>query len=83
VAEGAWLNSDQVASSLASTKNDMRFLRFPEVRQRVGLSRSTVWRLTTTGRFPRPYHLSAKAVGWLEPEIDAWIRERAARIGAG
>lgn len=31
----------------------LRLLRFPDVRQRTGLSRSTVWRLERRGEFPK------------------------------
>lgn len=56
-----------------------RFLRLSEVRRRVPYSRATIYRLITAGQFPRPYSLGARAVAWLESEVDAWI---AARVGA-
>jgi prophage regulatory protein len=46
-----------------------------------GLSRSTRWRLERAGRFPRRLRLSANAIGWLEEELLAWLRERAQRRG--
>ena len=49
----------------------------PGVRDRTGLSRSTIWRLERR-RFPKHRQLSANAVGWLEAEIDDWVRSRAA-----
>jgi prophage regulatory protein len=30
------------------------------------------------GTFPKPVKLGPKAVGWVEEEIDAWIRARMA-----
>ena len=30
------------------------------------------------GRFPRPVSLGSRAVGWIEAEVDEWIRERIA-----
>lgn len=53
----------------------MRFLRLADVRSRVGLSRSQIYRLAT-GDFPKAYGLGARAVAWLESDIDAWIRAR-------
>ena len=55
----------------------LRFIRFAGVRDRTGLSRSTIWRLERRGVFPKHRRLSANAVGWLEPEIDEWVRSRA------
>ncbi len=54
----------------------MRILRMPEVLERVGLSRSTVWRLAQADQFPKPVKLGGRAVGWIEEEIDAWIASR-------
>ena len=36
------------------------------------------------GRFPQPVSLGARAVGWIEAEVDEWMRERieASRDGA-
>ncbi len=53
-----------------------RILRTPDVMARTGLGRSTLWRMERDGRFPRRRTISGKMVGWLESEIDAWIRER-------
>ena len=55
-----------------------RFLRLPEVTARTGLSRSTIQVRLAEGRFPRPVSLGSRAVGWLESEVDEWIRERIA-----
>ena len=54
----------------------LRFLRFPAVRARTGLSRSTIWRLEQQGSFPRHRRISKNAVAWLDDEITAWIRSK-------
>lgn len=56
----------------------MRFLRLAEVRARVGYGRATIYRLMAADQFPRSYSLGARAVAWLESEIDAWIEARIA-----
>ncbi len=58
------------------TNPPTRFLRLPEVRSRTGLSRSTIYMRLELGRFPRPVSLGERAVGWIEAEVEAWIRER-------
>ncbi|MCZ0936605.1 MAG: AlpA family transcriptional regulator [Gemmatimonadetes bacterium] len=60
------------------TRGPVRFLRLPEVLDRTGLSRSTIYVRLDQGRFPRPVSLGARAVGWLESEVDEWIQERIA-----
>ena len=57
----------------------IRFLRLPEVQARTGLSRSAIYIRIAQGRFPRPVSLGARAVGWIEAEIEEWMRERIAR----
>ena len=58
------------------TRGQVRFLRLPEVLARTGLSRSTIYVQLEQGRFPRPVSLGRRAVGWIEAEVDDWIRER-------
>jgi predicted DNA-binding transcriptional regulator AlpA len=69
------------ASSATSTPSDNqpRFLRFPEVAERIGLSRSSVWRMERAGQFPQHRRLSSNTVGWWEPEIEEWLRTRGER----
>lgn len=58
------------------TRGQVRFLRLPEVLARTGLSRSTIYVRLDQGRFPRPVSLGGRAVGWIEAEVDEWIREQ-------
>ena len=50
-----------------------RILRLSDVKERTGLSRSTIYLYVSDGIFPRPINLGARCVGWLESEIDTWI----------
>ena len=61
----------------------MLMLRLNEVRRRVGLSRSTIWRLERSGQFVARRRLSANAVGWPEDEIDEWLRTRGCAAAGG
>jgi predicted DNA-binding transcriptional regulator AlpA len=36
----------------------------------------TIYRLEARGEFPRRRQLAGNAIGWLESEVDAWIRSR-------
>jgi prophage regulatory protein len=51
-------------------------LRMPQVRQRVALSRSEIYRLIALGRFPRSVPLGERVRAWDADEIEAWIRDR-------
>lgn len=58
-----------------------RILRLPEVMQRTGLSRSTIYAYMKYGNFPKPIPIGDRAVGWLESAIDEWIEQRASQNG--
>jgi len=55
-----------------------RVLRSREVRDRIGLSRATIWRMVRSGAFPKPVALGPQSVGWLEREVSEWLAARAA-----
>ena len=61
----------------------IRLLRMSQVQARTGLSRSTIRRWVARGLFPQPIKLGENVVGWIEAEIDAWIRERIADTQGG
>jgi prophage regulatory protein len=48
-------------------------LRLPAVKLRTGLSRSTIYLRVAQGSFPAPVSLGARAVGWLESDVDSWL----------
>jgi prophage regulatory protein len=54
-------------------------LRLPAVKARTGLSRSTIYLLVSDGTFPSQVSLGARAVGWVESEIDTWLTHRIAQ----
>jgi prophage regulatory protein len=49
-----------------------------EVLRRTGLKKSTMYALIRVGKFPRQVHKTESTVGWLEAEVENWIREREA-----
>lgn len=53
-------------------------LRLPAVKQRTGLSRSTIYLRVAQGTFPSPVSLGGRAVGWVETEVDEWLARRIA-----
>ncbi len=54
-------------------------LRLPQVRTRTGLSRSTIYARIATGEFPKSIVLGARAVGWLQSEVDQWLARQIER----
>jgi len=58
-------------------------LRLPAVKSRTGLSRSSIYKFVAEGCFPSPVPLGARSVGWIEAEVDQWLRDRVEARRAG
>ena len=54
----------------------MKILRLAAVREKLGISKATVYRWMQTEGFPAPLCLGPRAVGWLESSIDKWLASR-------
>lgn len=66
----------------AHIQSALTIIRRKQVEARTGLSRSSIYaRLRRNPKrpgdydptFPKPVSVGAKAVGWIEAEIDAWL----------
>ncbi|QLG87999.1 AlpA family phage regulatory protein [Chitinibacter bivalviorum] len=50
-----------------------RIMRVKEVALRVGVSRSTIYRMLLKGKFPPSFAISRRCIGWRESDIDDFI----------
>lgn len=57
---------------------NVKMLRIGEVCLRIGLSKSHVRRLIESCGFPSPVPLGPRAVGFVESEVESWLRQRIA-----
>lgn len=55
--------------------SDLQLLRRDEVLKKVGISKSTLYKLIKTDGFPEQVPVGG-SVAWVESEVDAWIRAR-------
>lgn len=55
------------------SSNPERFIKLPEVKRRTSLSTSEIYRRLEAGTFPAQVRLGAKAVAWLDSEVQDWI----------
>ncbi len=62
----------------STAQSPTRILDLNEVRTRIPLSRTQIWRLERTGEFPGRIRLGPNRVGWREDEISSWIESRPA-----
>ena len=56
--------------------NNVKIIRRPEVESITGLSRSSIYAKMENGTFPKGIKLSERSVGWLEHEIQEWLKNR-------
>jgi len=50
-----------------------------------GLGRSMIYQMESEERFPRRVNIGVRAVGWVESEVQDWLRQRidSRRVRAG
>ena len=63
-----------------------RFIRLPEVLNRTGFGRTSIYRKMEDGSFPRsvklggppidPNVFDSRAIAWIEDEVEQWIESR-------
>jgi prophage regulatory protein len=53
-------------------------LRLPQVKTQTGLSRSAIYQRISKQKFPKQIGLGGRAVGWLESDVQNWIKQRLA-----
>lgn len=56
-----------------------RLLRLKAVLDRVGVSKSSLYRMMQDGRFPRPLEITPGWKAWRECDVSKWIEQTAER----
>jgi prophage regulatory protein len=65
------------SSNMQGATNVMNaILRLPGVKKSTGLSRSSIYDKMKRGEFPAPVKIGQRAVGWIEAEVEAWLKTR-------
>src|SRR5262249_43832687 len=81
---GQTIQNGQRATLAAKETSSVKLLRFPQVKAKVGLSRSEIARREEAGDFPRRRTLGKRSCAWVDEEIDQWILERKVQmVGSG
>jgi prophage regulatory protein len=52
-----------------------KVIRLPAVKDKTGLSRSSIYLRMSKGSFPKSISLGDRAIGWLESDIDKWLEQ--------
>lgn len=59
-------------------QNDARLLRMKQVQELTGLSRSSIYGMSSAGNFPSSLQLvpGGTSVAWVAKEIEDWVNQR-------
>ena len=68
---------------MAAPVASRRTLRIRQVSAKVNLSPATIWRLTASGKFPKPIKISVGCTAWFDHEIDEMLDAIAAERECG
>jgi prophage regulatory protein len=74
-----WQSSAEAPALTTTATARQRILRLPEVCAVTGLGRSFIYQLQSAGSFPQRVKLGARAVGWLEDEVQRWLTDKVAK----
>lgn len=61
----------------------MKFLKIREVMEITSLARSTIYKFTAEGRFPKQVPIGGNSVVWVESEVLEWMEARINERDAG
>jgi len=67
-------DNDQVSGHLPAHE---RILRSADLLTVLNISGPTLWRRVKDESFPQPISLGGRTVGWLQSEVNEWIKARA------
>lgn len=54
------------------------YLSAPEIAEKLGIHKATIWRWCKRGLFPKPIKVGQRVIAWPVSEIEAWEKERIA-----
>lgn len=60
------------------TPHPAQFYRLPTLKQRLGVSGSSIWAWVKAGKFPKPIKLSENCTAWNAAEVEVWAQSRIA-----
>lgn len=71
-----WVRIEPVSAYKGLNMKNYKIIKRQEVELVTGLSRSSIYAKMEDGSFPKAIKLSERSVGWLEHEIQEWLKNR-------
>jgi len=57
-------------------EKEIKIIRFPELKETLGVSRNTIDRWERDSNFPKRIRLGKNSIGWDAHLIDIWLKQR-------
>jgi prophage regulatory protein len=61
---------------MQSKSQDVQFYRLSQLKEKLSVSRSSIWSWVKDGSFPKPIKLGKNCTAWNSEDIHAWVRSR-------
>lgn len=69
------MESSNQLGELTMLKKSM-LIRYEDLAEELGVSRSTIWRWTRKGEIPTPLSLGPRVVAWERAVIEDWLKSK-------
>jgi len=61
---------------MQSKSQDVHFYRLSQLKEKLSVSRSSIWSWVKDGSFPKPIKLGKNCTAWNSEDIHAWVQSR-------
>lgn len=61
---------------MQSKSQDVQFYRLSQLKEKLSVSRSSIWSWVKDGSFPKPIKLGKNCTAWNSEDVHAWIQSR-------
>jgi len=56
--------------------NEIKFYRLSQLKEKLSVSRSSIWSWVKDGSFPKPIKLGKNCTAWNSDDVHAWVQSR-------
>ena len=61
---------------MQSKSQDVHFYRLSQLKEKLSVSRSSIWSWVKEGSFPKPIKLGKNCTAWNSEDVHAWVQSR-------
>jgi prophage regulatory protein len=61
---------------MQSKSQEVHFYRLSQLKEKLSVSRSSIWSWVKDGSFPKPIKLGKNCTAWNSEDVHAWVQSR-------